>query len=79
MKKLIPLVAVLGAAVSFGTTIALADGGETGADAAHTQPYWSDTEGSGLYAQPGPAWRSPANMRSERNERTRGYNRYEVQ
>ena len=37
MKKLMPLIAVLLVTLSLGTSLARADGGETGADAAHTQ------------------------------------------
>ena len=41
MKKLMPLVAVLFVALSIGTNMARAEGegGETGADRAHTQSY----------------------------------------
>jgi hypothetical protein len=52
MKKMIPLAAVLAATLSFGTNMALADGGgETGADAAHTQPYWQPDDGSNFYME----------------------------
>jgi hypothetical protein len=40
MKKLMSFATMLLVALSLGTSMARADGGETGADAAHTQPYW---------------------------------------
>jgi len=40
MKKLLALAAMLFIAMSVGTGVARADGGETGADASHTQPFW---------------------------------------
>ena len=46
MKKLIAIAAVLAASLSIGTTIARADGGETGGDAAHTQSNWSANSGN---------------------------------
>ena len=80
MKKLIPLVAVLGAALSIGTTVALADGGETGSDRSHTAPAWSGSEGSGTYTQRGPEYRTSAPYaRTERNNRVRGFGPFEVQ
>lgn len=67
MKKLIPLAAVLAVTLSFGSNIALADGGETGADAAHTQPYWQPDDGSNFYMEEqGAAARAPHAYRSHR-------------
>jgi hypothetical protein len=40
MKSLMSLVVVLLFAMSVGTNVARADGGETGASASHTQPFW---------------------------------------
>ena len=40
MKNLMSLVAALLIAMSLGTTVARADGGETGASPSHTQPFW---------------------------------------
>jgi hypothetical protein len=39
MKKIVPLFAVLLVALSIGSNMARAEGGETGSDAAHTQSY----------------------------------------
>ena len=39
MKKFISLVAILFIAMSAAATTARADGGETGSDRSHTQPY----------------------------------------
>ena len=73
MKKLIPL-AVLGAVLSLGTTsMALADGGETGADAAHTQPYWPQEDGSNFYNS-GSGYHAPFV-----HERARHGRRYEAE
>jgi hypothetical protein len=72
MKKLIPFAAVLGMAVSIGTTFALADGGETGADPSHTaSSYWTG-EGPNAYVQQAPAWRAP-HVRYDRYGHVRGY------
>jgi hypothetical protein len=48
MNKLVALAAILGIALSVGSTAAFA-GGETGADAAHTQAYWPQDDASDFY------------------------------
>jgi hypothetical protein len=69
MKNLIPLAVALAGAMSIGTTLALADGGETGADAAHTQSY-GRANGSNFYGHRGAIWHAP--FRHERFEWYRG-------
>ncbi len=50
-KSLLSFVAALLVATSFGTVTVRADGGETGASASHTQPYWSSSRyGAGYYS-----------------------------
>ena len=70
MKKLISLAGVLGFALSVGTGVAFAQtGGATGADTAHTAPYWPREDHNSIY------FADPTSTRNESTPRMRSKSR----